>query len=60
MVSDVTPPTIPSQPIVIGKFDRYGPSEFPKVPSKGFNTDGMLKDYPPDYLGRKVWKAFYP
>jgi len=29
MASDVTPPTIPSQPMVIGKFDRYGPSEFP-------------------------------
>jgi len=58
MVSDVTPPTVPAKPINIGKFDRYGPASFP-TSDKSW-TDGLLKDYPPDFIGRKVWKAFYP
>jgi len=47
-----------TETLVIPKFEKFANPTFP-TSDKSW-TDGILKDYPPDYLGRKVWKAFYP
>jgi len=41
------------------KYNKWGTPTFPTTSGKSW-TDGLLKDYPPDFIGRKAVKVFYP